>query len=198
VTLLKQRKSGDDAPSKGGDSPALDTAGERVIDWDYLDPDVADVLKSIQSKHEAEVKELRAKLDEVSGVVREQFQVAAQQRFDGYIESMEKSHQKILESPKSRKQLRDEMDVLAEGYRSKGREVPVEKDLFDRAFNALFSDEVKKIDADRIKRQIKRRQSQFTAPPSAREALPEDHGDPGAVAKASFLERYNSALASKE
>ena len=152
--LARTTKSGED--SADGEVPDGDK-GTELIEWEYLDPDVAEALKAIQAGHAREVADLTRKLDEVSGTVKEQFSIAAEQRFGGYITDLDKPYQKLFESAANQTKLRDEMDVLRDGYRSRNREVPAENELFTKALNSSFSSELKKIDADRVKRSVKAR-----------------------------------------
>lgn len=157
ANLLAKRttKSSDDARSD--DSPATDESGDKVIDWDYLDPDTADALKKIMAKSEQTIKSLRDEVDRLKGEFAEQSNAARDQRFDAYVSDLDKPYQKLFDAS-GRRKVREEMDVLREGYRSRNRTVPDERALFDKAVNAVFADDFRKIDADRVKRSVRSRQ----------------------------------------
>lgn len=110
----------------------------------------------------------------MSGAVKESSKAAADARFKTYVEGLDKPYQKLFETSSNRTKLRDEMDVLRDGYRSRGRTVPAEDELFSKALNSVFSEDLKKIDADRVKRSVRARQSQMTIPPSARRAATDE------------------------
>jgi hypothetical protein len=197
AALLARSKSGDDRKASGGDTPAAaDELDDDEIDWDYLDPDTSKALKAIQASHAREVAELTRKLEEVSGTIAEQSKIAAGQRFDGYVAELDKPYQKLFESAKNRSKLRDEMDVLRDGYRSRGREVPDESELFSKALHSTFSTDLKRIDADRVKRSVKARQSQMLAAPSARRAAADHEMSPDDIARERLIENFERATAS--
>lgn len=193
ATLLAKRtaKSGDDPVS---DDDSADDDAE--IEWDYLDPDVKKALKVVQSSHAREVAELKRQLDELSVSAKEQSKAAADARFKTYVEGLDKPYQKLFDTTANRTKLRDEMDVLRDGYRSRGRAVPAEDELFSKALNSVFSDDLKKIDADRVKRQVKARQSQMTIPPSARRAAQDGNISVEEQAREMMVDRFERMKAS--
>jgi len=165
------------------------------MDWDYLDPDVKEALTAFKSESEAAAKSMQAEITSLKKMVEEQASAAGQQRFAQYVDSLDKPQQKLLDAS-GRRQVREEMEVLRDGYRSRGKGVPDEQELFTKAFNSTFTNDIKKIDADRIKRQVKSRQSQMSVPPTRRDSM--DYvGDPLEVAKLGFVQNYEAALASK-
>lgn len=160
-----------DETDDGDDTPDIELDDE--IEWAYLDPDTADALRKIKRGYDDVVKALRSELEGMKEVVAEQFNIAAEQRFQGYVAAQPQRYSKLLAEPSAQRTLREEMDVLRDGFRSRGKEVPAEDVLFSKALNSAFADEIKKIDADSTKRSVRARQSQMTIPPSARRASPD-------------------------
>ena len=190
-TAQKASKSVDETEDVGDETP--DAFDE--IEWEYLDPDVADAIRSIKKGYDDVVKTLQAELEGMKQVVAEQFNIAAEQRFNGYVASQDKRYAKLLEDGDSRAQVREEMDILRDGYRSRGKEVPAEDELFSKAFHSVFSTEIKKIDAEATRRSVRARQSQMTIPPSARRASPDRPLSDEEVARENLIAQFEKKAA---
>lgn len=150
------------------------------LDSEFLDPDVAKTLKQMQAHYDARIGELTTQLASAKSVIDEQAADASARRFDSFIGDLDKSRHKLFGEghtvdldPKSdvyknRKTVQDEMSTLVAGLEARGKAVPEERVLFNKALAATFGDEIKKIDADRQRNRIKRRQSQMIAKPTTR------------------------------
>ena len=156
------RSDVDDSTATGGD--AEETPSDDVSWIDDIDPEEA-----IDSDSAKAVKAMKAKIDRLTNQLESMNKSNEASKTDGLFNQLEDEWSEVFGSDKeqntqqvsNRKSVLEEIDVLKDGYRSRKKRMPSEKEIFDRAVNGVFGEQAKEFARQELSGRLKNRESQF-------------------------------------
>ena len=158
----KEAVSEDDSTATGGD--AEETPSDDVSWIDDIDPEEA-----IDSDSAKAVKAMKAKIDRLTSQLESMNKSNEANKTDGLFNQLEDEWSEVFGSDKeqntqqvsNRKSVLEEIDVLKDGYRSRKKRMPSEKEIFDRAVHGVFGEQAKEFARQELSGRLKNRESQF-------------------------------------
>lgn len=131
-----------------------------------LDKEVIEQLSAMNEHYSGIMEQIASNHDKFMDEQRKEFR---NQRIEALLANAPDDLQAQLKKPRKRQQVVDQVDILEEGYKAKGRKVPMLQDLVDSALRSVFADQQASIARRNVERQIRNRQGQFTNRPTRRE-----------------------------
>lgn len=152
----------DDSTAFSGD--AEETPSDDVSWIDDIDPEEA-----IDSDSAKAVKAMKAKIDQLTGKLESMNKSNEANKTDGLFNQLEDEWSEVFGSDKdqntqqvtNRKSVLEEINVLKDGFRSRKKRMPSEKEIFDRAVNGVFGEQAKEFARQELSGRLKNRESQF-------------------------------------
>ena len=159
---MESTNSNDDSTAVSGD--AEETPSDDVSWIDDIDPEEA-----IDSDSAKAVKAMKAKIDQLTGKLESMNKSNEANKTDGLFNQLEDEWSEVFGSDKdqntqqvtNRKSVLEEINVLKDGYRSRKKRMPSEKEIFDRAVNGVFGEQAKEFARQELSGRLKNRESQF-------------------------------------
>lgn len=161
---------------------------------DNFDPELVNVLKSIDEFHEQQRTALEQRFQSVEERYRQADEAATEQRLDAFFDGLGEEYATIFgkgagralnpESAelKERGKVLEAADLLCAGYASRGQQPPSEDVLLKKALQLVHGDKADQLATKRITSQVRDRQGQFTARPTQQPPKPVG-GDTEAIRK---------------
>jgi hypothetical protein len=93
---------------------------------------------------------------------------AEQARYDAHLDGLSDEWKDIVAKPKARSAIKEEADALAAGYEARGKKVPDEQTLWERARLGLYGNDIKTRTRKQIASTLRDKAGKFTARPNSR------------------------------
>ncbi len=159
---------------------AGDTADEFEIklDEDIFSPEIADAFKGMSKHFAGKISGLKAEVKKLVGHIETQKQGDRLRRFDGYINDLGEDFETLLgkgpsndldantKIARTRKAIASEMTTMRLGHESQNRKPPADPELFKRALRVVLGDELDSMSQGKVRKKVKKRQSQMVSKPS--------------------------------
>lgn len=153
-----------DSASKSGDAADEDQSSNDVSWIDEIDPDDA-----VDSDTARAMKVMKSKIDELTGTLESMNKKTEEVKTNSYFTDLEPEWDEVFGSKSSstseqeanRRSVLEEVETLKDGYRSRKKRLPSDKDLFDRAVNGVFGEKAKDFARQELNERLQKRESQF-------------------------------------
>ena len=147
-----------------GDAADEDQSSNDVSWIDEIDPEEA-----VDSDSARAVKAMKAKIDQLSTTIESMNKVAEQVKTTSHFSELDSEWEEVFGTPSdatteqkgNRQSVLEEVETLKDGYRSRKKRMPSDKDLFDRAVNGVFGEKAKDFARQELNERLKKRESQF-------------------------------------
>tara|TARA_R100000808_G_C2154841_1_gene166261 strand:- start:5316 stop:6215 length:900 start_codon:yes stop_codon:yes gene_type:complete len=163
---VEQRLEEVTAAVENGEAPDDEQASDDVSWIDNLDPDEA-----VDSDSARAVKAMKAKMDEMTRALESMTAQTQTVKHDSLFSALSKewndlfggakTSDQTVEQMSNRDAVVEEMETLRNGYRSRKRKMPDDSELFERALNSAFGDQVKDFARQDLNEKLQKRESQF-------------------------------------
>jgi hypothetical protein len=159
---LKSEVTEDTASS--GDAADEDQSSNDVSWIDDIDPDEA-----VDSDSARAVKAMKAKIDSLSSTIESMNKVAEKVKATNSFSELDPEWEEVFgtnsdtttEQKANRESVLEEVETLKDGYRSRKKRMPSDKELFERAVNGVFGEKAKDFARQELNERLKKRESQF-------------------------------------
>lgn len=153
-----------DTTSDTGDAADEDQSSNDVSWIDEIDPDDA-----VDSDTARAMKAMKSKIDELTGTLESMTKKTEEVKTNSYFTDLEPEWDEVFGSKSSstseqeanRRSVLEEVETLKDGYRSRKKRLPSDKDLFDRAVNGVFGEKAKDFARQELNERLQKRESQF-------------------------------------
>lgn len=139
-----------------------------IIDaFDKLNEHYHDTFSAMQ----AQIEKMRDQMTGVAGELGKELQTAEQRRVSGYFEGLGKEWKDVFggkEAQANRAKVTDEMKVIEAGMKAMGKTVPNETELFKRAVNGVFAEQLSQITKQKLSSSARDKSGQFLSKPTHR------------------------------
>lgn len=167
VSLMPKKEVAEDKEEKSEEQPKADDEFKIELDEDLYDPDICKAMKSTAEQ----INALKSQLNEVSAGYKQSQVANAERQFESMVNSLDDNFNDLLgkgsvhdigsdsEQFTNRCKVMEEMNAIASGYESTGKQLPKPQELFERAVNAVFGDSIKTNTRKSLASQLKKRSS---------------------------------------
>ena len=153
-----------DTTSDTGDAADEDQSSNDVSWIDEINPDDA-----VDSDTARAMKAMKSKIDELTGTLESMTKKTEEVKTNSYFSDLEPEWDEVFGSKSSstseqeanRRSVLEEVETLKDGYRSRKKRLPSDKDLFDRAVNGVFGEKAKDFARQELNERLQKRESQF-------------------------------------
>lgn len=153
-----------DSAIKSGDATDEDQPSNDVSWIDDIDPDDA-----VDSDTARAMKAMKSKIDELTGTMESMNKKTEEVKTNSYFTDLDPEWEEVFGSKSSatdeqtsnRKSILEEVETLKDGYRSRKKRLPTDKNLFDRAVNGVFGEQAKDFARQELNERLQKRESQF-------------------------------------
>ena len=150
--------------SSPGDADDEDQPSNDVSWIDDIDPDEA-----VDTDTARAMKAMKSKIDELTGTLESMNKKTEEVKTNSYFTDLEPEWDEVFGSKTSatseqttnRQSVLEEVETLKDGYRSRKKRLPSDKDLFDRAVNGVFGEKAKDFARQELNERLQKRESQF-------------------------------------
>lgn len=139
---------------------------------EYLDSDLAKAVKGLFEKMTGEIQSLREQVK--NQPVAPEAKAAGRDNIFSADEELFGSDAPSPTQRKNREKVREQMAILKAGYKSAGKKVPSEKELFSKAFRAEFAEESLNKERSQFVNKVRNREQQIISRPSSRSSTAGD------------------------
>ena len=147
-----------------GDAADEDQSSNDVSWIDEIDPDEA-----VDSDSARAVKAMKAKIDQLTSTIESMNKVTEEVKTASHFSDLEPEWDEVFgsstdattEQQANRRSVLEEVKTLKDGYRSRKKRMPTEKELFERAVNGVFGEKAKDFARQELNDRLKKRESQF-------------------------------------
>ena len=153
-----------DSAIKSGDATDEDQPSNDVSWIDDIDPDDA-----VDSDTARAMKAMKSKIDELTGTMESMNKKTEEVKTNSYFTDLDPEWEEVFGSKSSatdeqtsnRKSILEKVETLKDGYRSRKKRLPTDKNLFDRAVNGVFGEQAKDFARQELNERLQKRESQF-------------------------------------
>ena len=150
--------------SESGDAADEDQSSNDVSWIDDIDPDEA-----VDTDTARAMKAMKSKIDELTSTLESMNKKTEEVKTNSYFTDLEPEWDEVFGSKSSstseqeanRQSVLEEVETLKDGYRSRKKRLPSDKDLFDRAVNGVFGEKAKDFARQELNERLQKRESQF-------------------------------------
>lgn len=147
-----------------GDAADEDQSSNDVSWIDEIDPEEA-----VDSDSARAVKAMKAKIDQLTKTIESMNKVTEEVKTTSQFSELGSEWQEVFgtssdtttEQRSNRQSVLEEVKTLKDGYRSRKKRMPSEKELFERAVNGVFGEKAKDFARQELNDRLKKRESQF-------------------------------------
>lgn len=167
----KQEEDDTAAESSDATTSSEPTAQGKGSSDDYTWIDELDPDDAVDTEQARALKAMKSRMDQLSSQLDSMNQktqtVASNSQFSSLSEEWTglfgepAASERTPEQVANRNAVIEEMDVLRKGYRASNKKVPSDTQLFERAINSAFGDQVKDFARQELNHKLQRRENQF-------------------------------------
>ena len=153
-----------DSAIKSGDATDEDQPSNDVSWIDDIDPDDA-----VDSDTARAMKAMKSKIDQLTSTIESMNKATEAVKTTSHFSGLDSEWDEVFgtanesstEQKANRQSVLEEVQTLKDGYRSRKKRLPTDKNLFDRAVNGVFGEQAKDFARQELNERLQKRESQF-------------------------------------
>ena len=165
------------------DEPETEEPSDSVS-FDDLPDEMREHFEKLNSHYQNRIQSLEDQLGNYNEFVDLQSEKAVKSEFDGYVSDLGPDFESLLGSGSTdnldgdsqelerRVSILEEMNILASGYEAADRAVPEDADLFKKAMNSLYGDQIRGLQTSSREERIAQRRGNFVSRPTQKRGKP--------------------------
>ena len=165
------------------DEPETEEPSDSVS-FDDLPDEMREHFEKLNSHYQNRIQSLEDQLGNYNQFVDLQSEKAVKSEFDGYVSDLGPDFESLLGSGSTdnldgdsqelerRVSILEEMNILASGYEAADRAVPEDADLFKKAMNSLYGEQIRGLQTSSREERIAQRRGNFVSRPTQKRGKP--------------------------
>lgn len=154
------------------------------VSFDDLPDEMREHFEKLNSHYQNRIQSLEDQLGNYNQFVDLQSEKAVKSEFDGYVSDLGPDFESLLGSGSTdnldgdsqelerRVSILEEMNILASGYEAADRAVPEDADLFKKAMNSLYGEQIRGLQTSSREERIAQRRGNFVSRPTQKRGKP--------------------------
>ena len=154
------------------------------VSFDDIPEEMREHFEKLNSHYQNRIQALEDQLGNYNEYVDLQAEKAVKSDFDGFVSDLGPDFESFLGTGSTDKldgdskelerrvSILEEMNVLASGYEASGRAVPEDADLFKKAMNSLYGEEIRELQQSSREERVAQRRGKFVSRPTQKRGKP--------------------------